>query len=472
VAGEAARAGARPLTPPPPLPAAGLRWSDGFVFALTIPAALIATLGYSIAALGGWGAVALWGASMLVATAANWIYSELAAMFPATSGGIALYASEGWRSRFPLAGPIGAFGYWFAWTGSLAVYGEIIGDLVRTRWAAGADWALNAGFVEVGFADVVAVGALVAAWVPNVLGVRPTLRVAYVTAAMLVVPLAVLLAAPWISGDWSADSLTWQLGEGDWGGVKTAIVWLYVMFWTSLGVEACATFAPEYRRPAADSARALRASALFSLGVFVLLPLGLAGAVGEGAAARDPVGFYAIALDRFAGGAADTMLVLVVGGLLLVMNTSMADSSRALRGIATQGMTIRGLAALNRRGAPSRALAVDLVANLCLILLLGDLLAILAAGNLGYVLAHVLALTAFVLLRRDRPAASRPIRLPGAFVPLAAALAAVLAVTLVVGALSFDLTGYGGTAELLVALGVLALSVALYAATRARPAQT
>jgi hypothetical protein len=183
--------------------------------------------------------------------------------------------------------------------------------------------------------------------------------------------------------------LTWQLGEGDWRGVKTAIVWLYVMFWTSLGVEACATFAPEYRRPAADSARALRASALFSLGVFVLLPLGLAGAVGEGAAARDPVGFYAIALDRFAGGAADTMLVLVMGGLLLVMNTSMADSSRALRGMAAQGMTIRGLAALNRRGAPSRALAVDLVANLCLILLLGDLLAILAAGNLGYVLAHV-----------------------------------------------------------------------------------
>jgi len=148
----------------------------------------------------------------------------------------------------------------------------------------------------------------------------------------------------------------------------------------------------------------------------------------------------------------------------------MADSSRALRGIAAQGMTIRGLAVLNRRGAPSRALAVDLVANLCLIVLLGDLLAILAAGNLGYVLAHVLALTAFVLLRRDRPDAPRPIRLPGVFVPLAAALAAVLAVTLVVGALSFDVTGYGGTAELLVALGVLALSVVLYAATRARRA--
>jgi hypothetical protein len=55
-------------------------------------------------------------------------------------------------------------------------------------------------------------------------------------------------------------------------------------------------------------------------------------------------------------------------------------------------------------------------------------------------------------------------------VPLAAALAALLAVTLLVGALSFDVTGYGGTAELLVALGVLALSVVLYAATRGRRA--
>jgi hypothetical protein len=85
-----------------------LRWTDGFVFALMIPAALVATLGYSIGALGGWGAVALWTASMRIATAANWVYAELAAMFPTTAGGISLYAHESWRERFPLAGPIGA----------------------------------------------------------------------------------------------------------------------------------------------------------------------------------------------------------------------------------------------------------------------------------------------------------------------------------------------------------------------------
>ena len=188
-AGAPPRAAGAPGRAPAGSPAGALRWTDGFVFALTIPAALVATLGYSIGALGGWGAVVLWTASMLIATAANWVYSELAAMFPYTAGGISLYAHEGWRERFPLAGPVGAFGYWFGWSGALAVYGVIIGELVRARWAPGAD------------PDLIAAGAVLAVWVPNVLGIAPTLRLAYATAAMLLVPLAVLLVGPWLGGD-------------------------------------------------------------------------------------------------------------------------------------------------------------------------------------------------------------------------------------------------------------------------------
>ena len=113
VAGGPARAEAVAPRAAPTAPAAGrtLRWTDGFTLALTMPATLIATLGYSVGALGAWSAVALWGLSMLIAAAANWLYAELAGMFPSTSGGISLYANEGWRSRLPLAGPVGTFGY-------------------------------------------------------------------------------------------------------------------------------------------------------------------------------------------------------------------------------------------------------------------------------------------------------------------------------------------------------------------------
>ena len=79
----------------------GIRWYDGFVVALANPGFLIGSLGYSIGALGGWGAVLLWTISMLMGVGKNWIYAEMAAMFPDKPGGIALYAHEGWRRYFP-----------------------------------------------------------------------------------------------------------------------------------------------------------------------------------------------------------------------------------------------------------------------------------------------------------------------------------------------------------------------------------
>jgi len=45
-------------------------------------------------------------------------------------------------------------------------------------------------------------------------------------------------------------------------------------------------------------------------------------------------------------------------------------------------------------------------------------------------------------------------------------LAAFLVVLLLVGATSFDLTGYGGTSELVIAVGILLLSVLLFAYRR------
>ena len=107
-----------------------------------------------------------------------------------------------------------------------------------------------------------------------------------------------------------------------------------------------------------------------------------------------------------------------------------------------------------------------LVLNLAVLFLIKDILAIIATGNLGYILAHVLALSAFVLLRRNQPDRPRPIRLPRLFVPLAGALAVFMAVTLVVGATGFAITGYGGTKELIIALVVLTSSVAMWAYRR------
>ena len=56
-------------------------------------------------------------------------------------------------------------------------------------------------------------------------------------------------------------------------------------------------------------------------------------------------------------------------------------------------------------------MSIDTVLNILFVLFIGNIFGILAASNIGYVLAHVFALSAFILLRRDRPNWPRPIKL-------------------------------------------------------------
>ena len=88
-------------------------------------------------------------------------------------------------------------------------------------------------------------------------------------------------------------------------------------------------------------------------------------------------------------------------------------------------MTIKWLGKLNRFHVPGDAMTVDLVVNTCLILFIASNLAILYMSNIGYVLCHVLALTAFLLLRRDRPNWPRPVKVGSACVAVAGVLAAL-----------------------------------------------
>src|SRR5207302_6873861 len=90
---------------------------------------------------------------------------------------------------------------------------------------------------------------------------------------------------------------------------------------------------------------------------------------------------------------------------------------------------------------------------------------ILAASNIGYVLAHVFALSAYVLLRRDRPLWPRPIKLPDYWTGIAAALCAAFVVFTVVGVGWFQIAagGYGhGNKVKYIGFGVLAASLLLF----------
>ena len=232
---------------------------------------------------------------------------------------------------------------------------------------------------------------------------------------------------PYLTGDWDSANMTWEIGTG--GGLGLALTWLYFMGWSAYGFEVVAAFAPEYHDPERDTPRALRASA-------AVLGASSTRCCRSAWAARSAprpwpttppfIAFYNDAFDKLVGNAPRPSHDRVhVAGLVLSMNTATMDGSRALYGIAKDGMTTKWL---GRAQQLQRARARDDAGRAPQHLpdhVLRRCARILAAGNIGYMLAHVCALSGFLLLRKDRPNWPRPIRLSAVWVPIAAVLVGV-----------------------------------------------
>jgi amino acid transporter len=451
-----------------------LRWYDGFVIALANPGFLLGSLGFSVGDLGGWGAALLWTIMAVLAVFINTIYSELAAMFPNKSGGLALYAHEAWRKYTTLIGPIATFGYWIGWSVVLSVFGLFTGSIIQGAWFAGepggsylgGDGYFSVfGLTEFGLPAAIAVGLILAVWLFNVFGARVGVTFGYFAGILLMVPLFVMAILPFFNGSFDSDNLTYKLNDSGlaWGGLQLAIVWMWLMCWSAWGVDVCATFAPEYKDTVNDTKWALRSAALFSLGVYALLPIGFVGAGGEDAIANyDYVG----AMNTIVGSerATDFFVLCLVASFVISMNTATADGGRALFGISRDGMTIKQLGTLNRFGVPGTAMTLDMLVNIGFVLFVGNIFGVLAASNLGYVLAHMFALSGFLLLRKDRPMWPRPIKLGGIWVVIAGVLSLYCLVLTIVGFGWFQTAagGYGGTEEKVIGLGVLAIGLLLF----------
>jgi amino acid transporter len=438
-----------------------LRWWDGFVIALCNPGFLIASLGFSMGALGTWGAVFLWAVSAAVGMLQTWIYSETAAMFPDKPGGIALYAHEGWRGRFSLIGPIGAFGYWIGWSVVLSIFGVLIGSLIQAQWFSGSTWSVYDGVVHLGLAQFIAIGCIVLVWLLNIFGIRPAVWISYVTGLGLMVPLVIFILVPYLTGDWHSSNMTYALHG--FSGFKLAMVYLFLFGWSAYAAEVCATFAPEYHDTRRDTTIALRSAGVFTLLVFLLFPLGIGGVSGPPSAATAGGSFYVPALAKIVGsGPAGVILVLLIGSLFLSMISSTADGSRALYGIARDHMTIKQFFHLNKYHVPARAMTLDLAVNVLLVLFIANNLAILYLSNIGYVLSHVFALSGFLLLRKDRPNWPRPIKVGPIWVGIAWVLAIFNLVLVIFGVTNPTLTGYGTWTDMIIGVGVLVGSVILF----------
>jgi amino acid transporter len=455
-----------------------LRWYDGFVICLANPGFLLGSLGFSVVDLGGWGSAMVWGITAAIVLPVTVIYSELAAMFPHKSGGVSVYANEAWRKYTTLIGPVATFGYWIGWSVVLSFLGLFTGYIIQAAWFPHEPYGTYAfggakldngyfstGSVHIGLQHLIAIGLILAVWAFNVFGTRIAVSFNYLAGALLMFPLFCFTLLPFLNGDFHSSNLHYTVSAPGhaWGGAQIVLVWIWIIIW-STAPEAAATFAPEYKDTVPDTRKALLSSAAFILLINTVVPISLTGGVGaKTVGAYDYVG----ALKHLVGSGATNFFVVVMAmSFVMSMNTATADGSRALFGISRDGLTIKELGRLNRFNVPGNAMSLDMGINILFVLFVGNLFGILVASNIGYVLANMFAIGAFILLRKDRPNWPRPIRLPDFWVPIAGVLFAAFALFSVVGIGWFQIAGggavYGGTKNKIIGFSVLAVSLLLF----------
>ena len=405
-----------------------LRWYDGFALALANPGFLLGSLGYSVFDLGGWGAAMLWGITAFLIVFVMVLYSELAAMFPHKSGGFPLYANEGWRKYTTLVGPIATFGYWLGWSVVLAFLGLFVGSIAQARVVAKREVGherLRRRRDRRRLFQHPARQRPHRAPAPDRDRSHPLRLVSRTSSGraspsrsttwpglLFMIPLFVFMVLPFLNGDFDSANLTYKLDDPGlaWGGLQMALVWIWLMIWSAGGVDTCATFAPEYKDTVRDTRKALLSASIFSLIVYTILPIGLVGGVGaETVEAYDYVG----ALNQLVGTERDELLRRRHPGELRHLDEH-GDGGREPRPLRhLEGRPHDQAARDGSTGGTSQgfAMSIDTVLNILFVLFIGNIFGILAASNIGYVLAHVFALSAFILLRRDRPNWPRPIKL-------------------------------------------------------------
>ena len=244
----------------------------------------------------------------------------------------------------------------------------------------------------------------------------------------------------------------------NWKDPRLLLAWLFTINYTVYATEMCSAFTPEYR-----SIRGMKISinsiSILCLFVFITVPIGLGGVINRAELMADPIAGLVIAFEKLlpVPGTSSIIIAIVVSNLLVAVNAGVADAGRALYSSSIEGFNLSQFGELNSYNMPQKAIIFSFVINTLLIITATSPVSIIASANFGYMLSMVLGIGAFLLLAPGNIGENRKI-----WTIIAIFLLLYNLTVLSVGAISFNLTGYGGVKELLIGLGVILFSLVLF----------
>ncbi|HKN09225.1 MAG TPA: APC family permease, partial [Pseudomonadota bacterium] len=440
----------------------GIDWTGAFWVASGVPPLVLFSIG-AVAATVGKLSWVIWAASIAMGFIQSFTYAEIAGLFPNKAGGTSIYGAIAWVRYGKVIAPISVWCNWFAWspvqaTGSALAAGYILNglyapDSLINTW----QWTLlDLGSLKTGLSlrvnSTFVLGAVILLAVKFIQdgGILRSANTTKILGISAMIPLLLIGIVPILTGDLVsanffplvplAHDAAGGVADGTWNmaGVTVFAAGMFLAAWSTYGFETAVCYTGEFKNPKTDTFKAIFYSGLLCVVVYTLVPFAFQGFLGLGAlvhpAVTDAAGRVTaaaeysgmLAPDIYSGmGVAAVMarmvhagrivgaivVVMLILALVLSLMTSMAGSSRTLYQASVDGWLPKYLAKVNAHGAPTNATLTNLGFNL-LLLLLSDIVFVIGAANIGYLLYNFLTLNAGWIHRLDRPRQERPWRAP------------------------------------------------------------
>ncbi|HMK87482.1 MAG TPA: APC family permease [Steroidobacteraceae bacterium] len=440
----------------------GIDWTGAFWVASGVPPLVLFSIG-GVAATCGKLSWLIWAASIGMGFIQSFTYAEIAGLFPNKAGGTSIYGAIAWVRYGKLVAPISVWCNWFAWspvlaTGSTLAAGYILRglfapDAVVNTW----QWTLlDLGMLQPGLTVRINATFILAAVIMLSVkliqdgGILRSANATKILGLSAMIPLLLIGIVPILTGDIVKANLfplvplahdaAGLVANGTWdmAGITVFAAGMFLAAWSTYGFETAVCYTGEFKNPKTDTFKAIFYSGLMCVVVYTLVPFAFQGYLGLGnlvhPAVLDAAGHVATPAEyggmlapdindgtgvaavmarmvhagQFVGAIVVIMLILA---LVLSLMTSMGGSSRTLYQASMDGWLPRYLGKVNAHGAPANAMLTNIVFNL-LLLLLSNVVFIIAAANVGYLIFNFLNLNAGWIHRMDRPRQERPWRAP------------------------------------------------------------
>ena len=408
-------------------------WKSAFVVSLG-GALLVATSLGAIAGDLGPASVFVWTLVITIGILQCLMIAEMASMFPNKSGGTAVYTHEAFK-KWPIVGAIANWGYWCGWVPVIPVNLIVAAGYLKSFLPNLSDHQVLTA----------AIGMAIALYALNYIGLKPGIWSSAVMAFCAIGPMAVIILSPvFLPHLFHASNLfPFKPLNGSWHSHASWMLmfkWMFVALWSAYGIESASTTIAEFKDPHKDAPRAMTAASIGGFIAFAVLPFVMLGIVGVSVLTQDAsIAFLPAAQAIFGHVGGIIVSVMLITALLLGVQTTIIGSSRSMYQMTKDGQMIKQFGVINKYGVPVGSMFVDAAVTIVMLLIFkNNVVNLIAASNVGYLIVWLLLLPAFVILRRTQPNALRTFKLPNFFVPLAIVITLFNAFIFFVGGLQWD----------------------------------